>query len=420
MNKSNPLIVLVPFLALGVFACEQKPGTGDKPGGERPAVEVKTAAVQHVDLDRTVEVVGTLYGDEEIVVSAKVAGRVVGMSADIGDRVAGGSQLAQIDPTDYQLEVSRRENAVAEALSSLGLSELPGDDFNVDTVSTVERARFQAANARAKMERARKLFEQKPPLISEQEYADLQTAYEVSQRDFEVARLNARSQLASARSRQSELNVAREQLADTRVLAPKLDEQRRFAVATRSVSQGEYVREASPMFRLVLDDILKFRGALPERFGQDVKVGQTITIQVAGLSEPVSGKVSRTSPAVDVATRTFQIEAIFINRDGRLRPGGFARGLILVGKDENVPAVPEKAVVSFAGVDKVFSVRDGKAIEHDVDLGPRFDGMVAIRGGLNDAQTVVVGGVSKVFDGAKVQTTPSTQPTSGPTTSTTK
>lgn len=405
MHKSI-LLFSVSVLAVMGTACGKSAGTAPEASSHSGAapLRVRTVEVRTAEIPRTAEIVGTLYGDEELTISSKVAGRVIDVQVDLGDRVAGGSVLARIDPVDYELEVNRRENALAEALANLGLSSLPPDDFDVDTISTVERARLQATNAAAKVERARRLFEQTPPLISEQEYEDLQTAYQVAKRDWEVARLNARSQLAVARSRKSELDVAREQLANTRIVAPPLAEGRRFAVASRSITPGEYVREATSLFRLILDDRIKFRGALPERFSQEIRTGQPIFLDLAGHSAPVQGRVWRISPAIDITTRTFQIEALFENPNRKLKPGAFGKGSIQIGVDKDLPVVPASAVYTFAGIDKVFSIRDGKAVEHVVRLGPaREDGWVVILEGLQGVKTVIADNPQQVFDGAAVE-----------------
>ena len=395
-------------------------GCGDAPAppasGPKAVAQVQLERVQTTSLDQTVEVVGTLYGDEEVVISAKVPGRIASISADVGDRVAGGELLAQIDPIDYELEVSRRNNALSEALSKLGLTELPGESFDVSTISPAERARLQAANAKAKFERAKKLFEQQPPLISEQDYADLQTAYDVALRDHEVAILEARSLLAAALSRKTELDAAKQQLSDTRVVPPQLKDDRKFAVASRSVSTGEFVQQGTALFRVLLDDPIKFRGALPERYASQVQPGQAVTLRIAGLDQPAIGTIARTSPAIDLATRTFQVEAIFQNSTRALRPGAFARGTITVGQDKDVMLVPRRAVVSFAGLDKVFAVADGKAIENTVTLGPIVDtNWVSVVRGLENVTDVVVVGNSRLAKGTPVEIQPTAQPTTIPT-----
>lgn len=398
--------------------CE-KSADAHRPAATQPAAAEPTAVtvapIVRQSLDRTVDFVGTLYGDEEATISAKVAGRITEIDKDIGDRVEAGGKLAQIDPTDYKLVVSQREMALREALAKLGLSKLPSDDFDPSNVATVQRAKLQADNAKARRDRGERLFRQQPPLLSEQDFADLQTAYEVAVRDFDVALLDARSQLAIARSRDSELQAARQMLSDSTVRAPSAGSEAisaatrqaegpadRYALASRNVSVGEYVREGDAMFRLVADDPLKLRAAVPERNIGEVRVGQRVKLHVEGLGKEVEGTISRISPAVDIASRTFQVEAVIPNAQRNLRPGSFARASILVGMSENVPFVPRDAVLSFAGIDKVFSIRDGKAVEHAVELGPTRGLTVAILSDLNDAKTVAVSGLSRLSNGTPV------------------
>src|SRR5690606_3906313 len=153
--------------------------------------------------------------------------------------------------------------------------------------------------------------------------------------------------LATARARQSELAAARQRLADASIRAPgggtasasTAPSPQRWAIATRLVSVGEYVRAGDPLFQVVPDDPLKLRAAVPERYINEIRIGQKVTLRLEGVSGPVVGRVSRVSPSVDVASRTFQIEALIPNPDRQLRPGAFARAAVEVGVDEKVPFV---------------------------------------------------------------------------------
>ena len=413
MRKSLAILMLAAAAAAGsgLAGCDN---SGDAPAaeGRRPAdqaVPVAVAPIQVGSLPRTVAVVGTLYGDEETSISAKLPGRVIDIMADIGDRVSPGEALAQIDPVDYKLVLDQRELAVHQALATLGLSEMPPEDFDVATIATAERARFQAANARAKLNRAKQLFEQKPPLISEQDYADLETAYEVARRDYEVALLEAQAQLANARARHSELETARQRLADTTVRAPQRSlsttqpSEDRFGVTQRMVSIGEYVREGDAMFRLVADDPVKLRAAVPERYVADVGVGQVVELAIEGRERVYEGKVHRINPAIDIQTRTFEIEVLVANPQRELRPGAFVRASIQVGQQEQVVYVPRDSLISFAGTTRVFSISDGKAVEHRVSILTRDDDdLVPIDADLNGAKQVIVSNLNQLANGVGV------------------
>lgn len=397
-------------------------------GAERKqdAVAVTVAPALVAPVQRTVQVTGTLFGDEEATVSAKVPGRIVSILRDVGDRTTSGEPLAQIDKIDYELAVAQKQMAMQASLAKLGLSELPGDDFDLNQVPTVERARLQSANAEAKFNRGRQLFEQKPPLISEQDFADLKTAFAVARSNYDVELLTARALLADARAARSDLQLESQRLRDTTIRAPepvtapattqslndaaleKSPEQ--YAVASRMISIGEYVREGTPLFRLVADDPVKYRAQVPEKFLAQVKPGQPVRVQVAAYPEIFTGSVSRISPQVDRATRTFEVEMLLPNASGKLQPGSFATGNILTHTDENVTLVPIEALVTFAGVTKVFTVEESKAVEKKIETGQRVGEAVEVVTGWSGSVPVVLQGKNRVASGTPVTIEPATQP----------
>lgn len=388
-------------------ACSHE-ASGTREPAERAAVEVTLSPVQTRPVERTVEVVGTLYGEEEATIATKVSGRVLRTLKDVGDRVGRGEPLAEIDPTDYELTVSQREAALMATLAELGLDSLPEGAFDPNRVPRVEQARVEAENAGARLARARTLFEQDPPRISEQDYADLATAAKVAASAVEVALMEAGALLADARTRSAELAQAQQALRDTVVRAPGEPQgeggERPYAVARRLVSVGEYVSQGTPMYRVVDADPIKFRASVPERFIAVVERGQRVMVYVDAYREPFEGRVTRITPQINPANRTFEIEVEIENTEGRLRPGAFARGRVVTGVEEGVVFVPAEAVVSFAGVTKVFTVENGVAKEHRVVTGVRADGWVEIRSGLGAGASVAVEGVNRLADGVPVRT----------------
>jgi RND family efflux transporter MFP subunit len=177
---------------------------------------------------------------------------------------------------------------------------------------------------------------------------------------------------------------------------------RSFVVSERYVSVGELLPAVSKMFRVVDDDPLKFRAAVPERFVGDIKVGQRVAVKVDAYDESFPGEMSRINPQIDPVNRTFHFEILVPNATGRLRPGSFARGRVQTHTQDNVVFVPQEAVVTFAGVNKVFTVKGGKAAELPVDLGERDGDEVEVLKGLKGDESVVVSGTSKLATGVPV------------------
>lgn len=366
-------------------------------------------------MQRAVDITGTLHGQEEAAISAKVGGRIVDVFKDIGDRAAPGEPLAQIEQTDYELAMNKAEMAVRETLAQLGLVALPTADFNVSSVPTVRSAQLQADNAQSRYNRGRQLHDSTPPLISDQDFADLKTAADVARTNLEVQVLGAGARLAEARTRQSEYLLARQRVTDTTVRTPvpaaTQPATRPYAITARLVSDGEYVREGTPLFRLIEDDPLKLRSSVPERFGPDIRIGQRVALRIEGVPREVWGLISRINPQVDLATRTFQIEAVVPNADRSLKAGAFVRASVQTHIDPSAVVVPESAINRFAGVAKVFTVKDGKAQEIRVETGIPRDGVVEITRGLKGGEPIVVSAAGTLATGVPLDTKAATRPT---------
>jgi HlyD family secretion protein len=115
-----------------------------------------------------------------------------------------------------------------------------------------------------------------------------------------------------------------------------------------------------------------------------------VRVTVEGDPAVYPGTVARLSPAIAEQSRTLLIEAEVPNSGGRLRPGSFAKAEVVVQTDERVVTVPASALVTFAGVDKVLTVRNGKSEELRVTTGRRLGDQVEILSGVKAGEPIVV------------------------------
>ncbi len=417
-------LALVAAAALGLTGCPAASHDAAPAAADAPPVRVRTDLVGTGTAPRRLRVVGTLVPEEEMTVAAEVQGRVVAVLHDVGDRVPPGEPLVRIDDRDLVLERDQRRRALEETLTRLGLEELPADEPDLAGLPNVASARVAAANANARWERGRALFERDPPLISEQALADLRAAAEVARSDEEGALLAARTLLAEARTRRALLDVAEDRLRRTHVVTP--DGARpalpgattagaasppTYVVAERSVAVGDYVRVGDPLLRLVDADPLLLRLAVPERRMTGVVVGLAVQVSVASAGEPVAAKLVRVRPEVDPRTRTYVVEAAVPNAALALAPGAFATAEIELGTDETVVLVPESALRTFAGVHKVLVVADGRAVERPVTIGRRIGGRVEIVEGLDAGESYLPAPPASLVPGSRV--TPEGAPEGG-------
>ncbi|MGH9839651.1 MAG: efflux RND transporter periplasmic adaptor subunit [Blastocatellia bacterium] len=326
-------------------------------------------------LVRTVTAPGTLAADEQATLSFKVPGRLSEIKIDLGSLVRKGQVIAQLETTDFKGRVNQAEAGLQQARARLGLPPQGDDDrINTENTALVREASAVLDEAQANRERTRQLVNQ--GIQSRAELDRVESAYKVADSRYQDAVEEVRNRQAVLLQRRSELSLARQQLAETTLYA-SFD----GAVRERRASVGEYMASGAPVVTVVRLHPLRLRVEIPEREAQEIRVGQSVRVVVEGeVSGPHSGRIARLSPAFEEQSRTLIIEAEVDNLQGRLRPGSFAKAEIQTTSTSEAVMVPASAIVTFAGIQKVFTVKDGKAVEKNVVVGKREDDSVAVEG----------------------------------------
>jgi RND family efflux transporter MFP subunit len=397
------VLTLLIGLPLGLLGCSREPGPGDRASNAAPRdrkLSVAVAPVEGQDVQRTVQIVGTLAPAEEATLGVEVFGTVAKILVDLGDPVQVGQTVIQLDDRGARLEVERAAANLQGARESLGRAQqvLESSRANVD------RARAVLADARINLKRFEGLFAEGAISASQRDSA--QTQYDVavpslraSEAQFESDRAALKAAEAGVDQARVALEVSRKLLQDTTLVSPITG-----VVRKRLVNVGDTFREKTPLISLVTVSTLKLAGDVPERFAPLVRVGRPVSLEIEaypGQTFPCA--ITRVSPSVDVESRSFQVEASVPNAKGLLKPGFFAKAAILTGVDRNVPFVPEEAVVSFAGIVKLFVVADSKAAERRVTTGLRRDGRVEILEGVRVGEVVATSSLSQLANGTAVQ-----------------
>jgi RND family efflux transporter MFP subunit len=415
-------------LALAAQAQPRPVGPGaEAPPPDRPPLRITTAVAEGRTVQRTVDTVGSLLAWSEVVARAQISGTIVRLHVDLGDAVREGQPLLELDRREADLTIEQlaadlraaRENlarARAAAEASRATLERVRESRHALTAE-VDRARADAEWKRRELERSQALrtkeliaardvdqahaqWQAAAAVVQMAETALAQHADQVraaeAQHDADQGAVKAAE--AQVRQREAALDLGRKRLADTVVLAPLTG-----FIARRHVSLGEFVKDNTALLTIVATDPLKYAGTVPERAAPDVRVGQEVRLEVepfAGRTFP--GQVTRIAPVVDVPTRTLALEARVPNAQGRLKPGFFARGVVLTRRDTQVPFVPAEAVAYVVGITKVFVVADGRIRERRVRAGLREAGWVEILEGVRPGETVATSGLAQLYDGAPV------------------
>lgn len=353
--------------------------------GRNEAVQANTPAplaAVHVQspgrktVQRTVEVYGSLTPKSSTDLKSEILGRVQRVHVKEWDHVKPGDLLLEIDPTDFNLELSRIETGIKMAKAQL------------------MEAQVGLNRARRELTRAERLKE--GGLITGQEQDERRTSLEAA---------GARVALAQAQVAQAEAQAAaaRHTLQKTTIVAPI-----EGIVSQRRVDVGDFLDKGTALFTLVDNRILDFTANVPAMDLIRVSEGQLLTFTVDGLqNRTFKGHIKRVNPMVSATDRSGRILAEVANQDGLLRGGLYAHGQVLVEERPSAIVLPRDALMSW-NLEKesasVLVVEAGEVVRsRPVLTGLLEDGLVEIRQGLVGTEKVVIRGGFNAREGERVR-----------------
>lgn len=344
-------------LALLGAGCSRNPG-GGQAVADASLLEIRVAMARERSIPDSVRVVGSFLANERVVLSTEVAGTVVEMPVDFGDRVRKGDVVARLDPREPALRLEAARAALAQAQAVLD-------------------------RARANHERSQQLYRQK--ILSRELLDGVVSEWRVAEANREAAA--------------KQLALAEKHAADTTIRSP-LD----GFVVVRHSAVGQYVAPAVPLIELVSVDPIKLQLDLPERVLGAVRAGQTVNVETEAFPGRVfAGTVARVGSVLDPATRMLPIQCFVPNPDAQLKPGQFAVATIDLGSRPAV-LVPRSAVDSFAGTHRAFVVGpDGGITARGVVLERDLGIDVAIAEGVRPGEVVAVSRLERLADGMRVR-----------------
>lgn len=321
--------------------------------GEAIAVTVAPLVMRDVPIER--ELFGTLVARAEVELAARLLARVESVAADVGERVAAGALLVELDDADVAANVARAD---AEFVA-------------------LERV---AADAQRELERTRELFERGARTSQELDRA-------TTEHDTSVARRDAAQQAVAA---------ARTALADTRLVAP-FD----AVVVARHVEPGDLARPGAALLELAATDGVRVVVEVPEALIEHFTLGGEQRVHVDALATEVMGTVVELAAELDPSTRTRRIE-LTLDADAALLPGLFVRVPVAIGS-RRAALVPLAALRVHGALEHVHVL---DAAQERVRLvlvrsGARVDDHVELVVGASDAAWVVVRSQRPLFDGAR-------------------
>jgi multidrug efflux system membrane fusion protein len=359
------------FAGLALAGLALAAGCGGSESAQAPAglppVEAALAAAEEVSAARALEgsirsvipAPGSVRARRTTGIAAGVPGRLGRVYVDVGDRVAAGQPLFEIDAEPYRI-------ALAEAEAGLSL------------------ARAEDRQARQEAERARKLAEQN--IVAPQALERTHTSASIAA---------ARLQQAGARVRR-----ARHDLDRTVERAPYAG-----SIVERHQNEGAMVAASAPVVVLQESGALEVVLDVPEATRPRPSVGDPVRVFLEGIPGPLETEIHAVSDRIDPESRTFTVRASISAEGTQIKAGGFVRAEIAPRATSRGLVVDRSALLRRQGRPFVFQLDEGVARLVPVELGVESRTQVEVTSGLERGALVAVGSdaVARLADGAQVR-----------------
>ena len=305
-------------------------------------ISVKATVIAPRDIQITRSYTGSVEGEQQAVLYAKIAEAVEKVNASEGDQVNTGTVLINLDKSGPSLNYYQAKSVFQNAEKNYNKMEyLYGEGA-----------------------------------ISESDYDAAKTNYEVSKAGFDAA-----SKLVNIES------------PITGILT-SLD-----------VAAGDFVQVGQKLATVATTSNLRVKFSVNAAEVRNFTTGMKVRVVSDQNQAETEGKVISVASSADPVTRSFEIEVLVNNSDNLYKPGMFVRILHIQESLENVIVIPRKSILTLNNKETVFVINNGVAEKKEVVLGSETNGFVVISSGLIVGDTLVTLGHEYLGDDTKIRIT---------------
>jgi len=366
-----------------------------------------------------------LPGDVEAIQVATIAAQTTGylrkFHADIGDRVKAGQLLAEIDTPEVDQQLQQARANVAQSIASLGQAE-------ANLIQAAANMEF----ARVTYERNKYLAQQH--VVPDQTRDQTKAAYDVAKATVDAMQANINAAKATIAANEANVRSLKALQGFQKVFSPFPG-----VITARNIEVGSLISPSSSsastatgttpssasipgsgttplgtnapansggLFQIARIDTLRIFISVPQTFASNIKAGQTANISVRELPQKTfTGRVVRTTSALDPGSRTLLTEVHTPNSDYQLLPGMYATVNFGVQSPDPPVRIPATALIIHADGPQVAVVTaDQKVHYHKVMIGRDYGNQLDIISGLDPGATVIVNVADGLQEGAQVHT----------------
>jgi RND family efflux transporter MFP subunit len=345
MNKkavySSSAALVLALVGAGYLILSQKDSYAEAPK-DKTAVSVNALTVEPKVIDSVVTAAGSLNSRNTSVLSSKIMGRVISLSAHEGDYVSEGRLLMKIESGEITAQVIQAQAA-----------------FH---------------NAKLQYDRIKSLYD----------------ATASTQMEMEQATLGLQTAEAG-------LKAAKAMESYTIITAPISGQ-----IVEKRINVGEMALPGQPLLKIEDNRNLRLEVTVKEQEVLQIQPGKKVLVRIDAMpGKDITGRVSQVVPASDIRTHSFVVK-IDIPAEKGLITGMYGKAFFSIGKHEAI-LVPKSAIVEMSGISGVYIISaEGSAIFQMIQLGEEHGNDVEVLTGLKKGDRVIADKHLGRIDGRKV------------------
>jgi multidrug efflux pump subunit AcrA (membrane-fusion protein) len=351
-------------------------------------VVVNVSAVKRAPEHTSIELPGSIQAVTEAPILARADGYLKSRLVDIGDIVAAGQLLGEIEAEEVDHQVMQTKAAIHQSEAALEQS-----------IAGLEQARANEQLARVTAQRWSNLLQK--GVVSPQEndtYQAQSKAQSANVRALERAVAAARSNVEAATANFDRIDDVQ---AYRKVRAP-------FAgvITMRNVDTGALIAAGQTLlFRVAQTGTLRTYANIPQAYAESIQTGMDAKLTFANLPGRVfRGKVIRTAHALDASSRTMLAEVQIPNLDNMLMPGMYCNVQLDIVRSAPPLIIPGDTLMVRPKGAIVATITEGQTVHfQQVLLGRDFGKEIEVLEGLHEGQLLVANPNDAVHEGMRVQ-----------------
>jgi multidrug efflux pump subunit AcrA (membrane-fusion protein) len=386
-------------------------GCGKNEKEKEPVVAVQTTPAQRGPISQVISAEAVVYPLEQATVAPKITSTIRKFHVQRGARVIKGQLLVELENKDLS----------AAAESSKGDFEQADANYTTTVRASlpqqIQKAELDAVAAKSAFDAQQKVYESRKELFQQGAIprkdldaagvAFLQARSQNEQAQKQLADLQRvgkeqtlKSAQGSRTSAEGKMKGAEAQLSYSRITSP-ID----GVVTDRPLYEGDLATANQPILTVMNTSRLIAKAHIAQSEAAVLKVGNPAELKIAGLDEPLKGRVSLVSPALDPGSTTIEVWVEASKANPALRPGMTVEVSMTAKTEKDALVVPTAAVFKNAeGADYVLLAgSDEKAHQKTVHLGIHNSELTQIASGINPGDPVITTGGYAVPDGTQIK-----------------